>query len=123
MEREKLVNLNIWAQMIAYICILNVSQLNARGICALLQCSCEAVSLFRTAPSEHLSPSSLLNQILLVFVMLHPPDDFQRLFTWSGRIKVCSENGSGFFFLLRLMEDIQPIIYITALAQALGDLS
>lgn len=49
-----------------YIYLKYVSQLNARGICALLQCSCGAASLFRTALSEHLSLSSLHTKSSLV---------------------------------------------------------
>lgn len=41
----------------------------------------------------------------------------------EGRIKVCSDNGSRFFFLLKLTEDSEVIIYITALTQAVGYLS
>lgn len=45
MDREHLeINLNTQAQLIPYLYLKYVSQLNAIGICALLQCPCEAAS-------------------------------------------------------------------------------
>lgn len=47
MDREDLeMNLSTQAQLIPYLYLKYVSQLNARGIHALLQRACEAVSLF-----------------------------------------------------------------------------
>lgn len=51
-DREHLeMNLNTQTQLIPYLYLKYLSQMNARGICALLQCACEAASLFWTVLS------------------------------------------------------------------------